>query len=154
MPFLDALAKGWKSHTLYDLFEQIVSRVLLLFISLIILYALGSVAVVLAADFSAHAPLDTLVSQDTFGLILTILILLEFNHSIVTAMRRGIGADQVRIVVLIAIVVIARKLILIDYKSASWDTLVGLGGLALALGGLHWLLADEDRRDRLASRVE
>lgn len=49
------------------------------------------------------------------------------------------------LLVLIAILVLARKLILMDYKSVRLETLLGLGGLALSLGVLYWLLADGDR---------
>jgi uncharacterized membrane protein (DUF373 family) len=84
--------------------------------------------------------------KETFGLMLTVLILVEFNHSIVLAMRRHSGVLQVRVVVLIAIIVIARKLILLDYATTSLQTLLGLGGLALSLGALYWLLNDVDRR--------
>ena len=84
--------------------------------------------------------------KDTFGLILTILILLEFNHSIVSALRQRAGSIQVNIIVLITITVIARKLILLDYASASPESLAGLGGLALALGALYWLIAGVERR--------
>jgi uncharacterized membrane protein (DUF373 family) len=154
VPHFDASTKGWTGHTLYRWFEQLVSGAVLLLVAAIILYGVVAVAVALVKDFAAGAALDTVVMTDAFGLLLTILILLEFNHSIAIAMRRGIGAEQVRIVVLIAIVVIARKLILLDYKAATVQTLLGLGGLALALGGLHWILADEERRDRLAPRTE
>jgi uncharacterized membrane protein (DUF373 family) len=71
--------------------------------------------------------LDAEVFKDTFGLILTILILLEFNHSIVSALRQRAGSIQVSIIVLITITVIARKLILLDYASATPETLLGLG---------------------------
>jgi uncharacterized membrane protein (DUF373 family) len=53
---------------------------------------------------------------------------------------------QVSIIVLISITVIARKLILLDYASASLETLLGLGGLALALGALYWLITSVERR--------
>jgi len=84
--------------------------------------------------------------KDTFGPILTILILLEFNHSIVSALRRRAGSIQVSIIVLITITVIARKLILLDYASATPESLLALGGLALALGALYWLIAGVERR--------
>ena len=78
-------------------------------------------------------------------MILTVLILLEFNHSIVSALRQRTGSIQVSIIVLITITVIARKLILLDYASASLETLLGLGGLALSLGALYWLIAGVEK---------
>jgi len=86
--------------------------------------------------------------QDTFGHILTVIILVEFNHSIVLAIRQRSGAIQVRIIVLITIIVLARKLVLLDYAAASMETLLGLGGLALSLGGLYWLISNGDQRKR------
>jgi uncharacterized membrane protein (DUF373 family) len=84
--------------------------------------------------------------QDTFGSILTVLILLEFNHSIFVALTQRTGAIQVRIVVLIAILVVVRKMMLLDFGSVTVQVLLALGGLLLCLGGLYWLIADGDRR--------
>lgn len=73
--------------------------------------------------------LETQVLQDAFGSFLTVLILLEFNHSIAVSLRTRSGAIQACVVVPIAIMVIARKLILLDFKSAQVEMLAGLGGL-------------------------
>ena len=83
--------------------------------------------------------------QDVFGSILTILILLEFNHSIAVSLKQKTGIIQARIVVLIAILVIARKIILLDFKTASIETLAGHAGVALALGALYWLITVSNR---------
>jgi hypothetical protein len=36
----------------------------------------------------------------------------------------------------------------LDYAAASIETLLGLGGLALALGGLYWLISNGEQRKR------
>jgi uncharacterized membrane protein (DUF373 family) len=123
------IKKALTGRTFYDQFELIVSGVVLFLVSAVIVYTTIR-DFLLGMDF-----IDAEVFKDTFGLILTILILLEFNHSIVSALRRRSGSIQVSIIVLITITVIARKLILLDYASATPETLLGLGGLALALGG-------------------
>ena len=41
---------------------------------------------------------------------------------------------------------IARKLILLDYATTRIETLLGLGGLALSLGLLYWLLSNAAAR--------
>ena len=48
-------------------------------------------------------------------------------------------------VVLIAILVIARKIILLDFKTASIEMLAGHAGVALALGALYWLITVSNR---------
>ena len=62
------------------------------------------------------------------------------------ALARRSGIIQVRIVVLIAILVVARKLILLDFKTATIEQLAGISGVALALGALYWLIGPASER--------
>jgi uncharacterized membrane protein (DUF373 family) len=98
--------------------------------------------------------MDKEVMQDAFGSVLIILILLEFNHSVQLAIKHRTGAVQVRMVVLIAILVIVRKLMLLDYAAAEARTLLGFAGLLLALGALYWVVSHSDARHRAASKPE
>jgi uncharacterized membrane protein (DUF373 family) len=149
MTLLDRLRNNGSLYQFYARFELIVSGILLVFVSIIIVYALVVLTVTLFSELTAGVHLiESAALKDTFGLILTILILVEFNHSIALSMRRRSGALQVRVIVLIAIIVIARKLILLDYAKTTIETLSGLGGLALALGLLHWLLGHTATRRR------
>ena len=149
MFLLDVFRKQAKGRTIYEWFEQIVLSILVLIICLVIVYSLIIVTIKIFEDLvSGVGFIETVALKDTFGLILTVIILVEFNHSIVLAIRQRSGAIQVRIVVLITIIVLARKLVLLDYAAASVETLLGLGGLALALGGLYWLISDGEQRRR------
>jgi uncharacterized membrane protein (DUF373 family) len=144
---LDVFRKQAKGRTPYEWFEQIVLGVIVFIISLVIIYSLVLATITLADDLvSGIGSMETSALKDTFGLILTVIILVEFNHSIVLAIRQRSGAIQVRIVVLITIMVLARKLVLLDYTTASVETLLGLGALALSLGGLYWLISDGEQR--------
>lgn len=152
---LDIFRKRLRLHRLYDRFELIISAVLLIVISAIIVYTTTVMVMTLIGDIDAGIHFtDQNALKETFGLILTILILIEFNHSIALAMRRRSGVLEVRVVILISIIVIARKLILLDYAKTGLDTLLGLGGLALSLGALYWLLSDVERRRTPAVREE
>ena len=138
---LAALKKDWQDLTSYERFEQIVSRVIMLLISVIIVYSVFLAAAELVKDFRLGIDfMERELLQDVFGSILTILILLEFNHSIALALANKSGIIQARTVVLIAVLVIARKIILLDFKTATLETFLGIGGLALALGLLYWLI--------------
>jgi uncharacterized membrane protein (DUF373 family) len=146
---LDVFRKQTKGHTPYEWFERIILSITVFMISLVIVYSLVLATITLFEDFISDIGfMETGALKDTFGLILTVIILVEFNHSIVSAIRQRSGAIQVRIVVLITIIVLARKLVLLDYTAASVETLLGLGGLALSLGGLYWLLSDGEQRSR------
>ena len=147
MFLLDVFRKQAKGRTAYEWFEQIILGIIVIIMSLVIIYSLFVAIITLSGDLaSGIESMETSALKDTFGLILTVIILVEFNHSIVLAIRQRSGAIQVRIVVLITIIVLARKLVLLDYTTASVETLLGLGGLAISLGGLYWLISDGERR--------
>ena len=125
------------------------------FVSFVIVYSVAILAGTLFDEFSGGVHLvEATALKDTFGLILSILILVEFNHSIALATHRRSSVLQVRVIILITMIVIARKLILLDYAKTSLETLVGLGGLALTLGLLYWLLSHAARKSRVDDALQ
>jgi uncharacterized membrane protein (DUF373 family) len=135
MPKLD-----WKTLT-YERFERAASYVVMFFISIIIVYSLAMMALNIFEDFKLGMGfLDVELLKDVFGSLLTILILIEFNHSIALSISRRSGILQARTIVLIAILVIARKVILLDFSNTSFEQLLGIGAVALAFGLLYWLI--------------
>jgi uncharacterized membrane protein (DUF373 family) len=138
---IEGLKKDWQELTSYHRFEHVVSRIIMLFISIVIVYSLALVAIDLVKDFALGQDfMGAELMQDIFGSILTVLILLEFNHSIASSLTKRSGILQVRIVVLIAILVVARKIILLDFKNESLEHLAGISAMGLSLGALYWLL--------------
>ncbi len=135
------LKRLWKEMTYYEQFEQIVSRIVMVLIAALIVYLLIFIAVDLFDEFKRGLALaDVEALKDVFGSILTILILIEFNHSIALALSKRSGVLQARFVVLIAILVIARKVILLDFSTATFEQLIGISGIAIAFGLLYWLI--------------
>ena len=131
----------WKEMTYYERFEQIVSRIVMVLIAALIVYLLIFIAVDLFDEFKRGLALaDVEALKDVFGSILTILILIEFNHSIALALSKRSGVLQARFVVMIAILVIARKVILLDFSTATFEQLIGISGIAIAFGLLYWLI--------------
>jgi uncharacterized membrane protein (DUF373 family) len=150
-----AITAKWSKLASYGQFERIALASLLLMLAVITVFAIVFVAIRVVADLVLWETfLDKGALQDTFGLILTVVILLEFNHSIYVALTERSGAIQARIVVLIVILVIARKLMLRDFDALDYQTLLGFGGLLLALGALYWLICDGDRRRARAAAHE
>jgi uncharacterized membrane protein (DUF373 family) len=140
----------------YLQFERIAPVCIMLMVSAIAIFAIVLTAIKLGGDmWLGEAFLDKAVLQDTFGFILIILILLEFNHSVWIALTERSGAIQARILVRITILVIVRKLMLMDFTAATAETILGFGGVLLALGGLYWLISDGDfRQRRLATLLD
>ena len=136
----------------YERFEQIALVCVMVLLGVLTAFAIIYAALKIVTDVTlGETFLDKAALQDTFGLVLTIVILIEFNHSIFVALTHHTGAIQARIVVLIVVLVIARKLMLLDVSTLDAMILLGFGGLMLALGGLYWLITDADRRHARAA---
>ena len=149
---LDAFAEAreaWPGLGLYERFEQVVCFVLTVVVSGVAVAALAVLLVRVAALllFGVVDPAEPAVFQAIFGMIVTVLIALEFNHTLLGVLERRHSIVQVRTVVLIALLTIARKFLILDLKEAEPTTLLGLAGAALALGAVYWLVRDQDRRD-------
>jgi uncharacterized membrane protein (DUF373 family) len=152
----------WRSaagRTTYQRFESLVALVLRLSISVIIILALGRLVatIVLGLVFHAQNPLDPKVFQNLFGDILTVLIALEFNHTLHYVVPSEQSVIQTKIVLLIALLALARKFIILDLRETTPNELFGLGAITLALGITYWLLRERDDRlppDRAQSQPD
>jgi uncharacterized membrane protein (DUF373 family) len=71
-------------------------------------------------------PAETGVFQAVFGMIFTVLIALEFNHSIISILHRKESIVKVRTVLLIALLALVRKFIILDASKTDPLTVVGL----------------------------
>jgi uncharacterized membrane protein (DUF373 family) len=135
----------------YQHFERAVALVLTVVIALIITVALYRlcVEVVSFLVFGAVNPLDHSVFQEVFGEIMTLLIALEFNHTLRYAVTRHQSVIQTKVVLLIALLALSRKFIILDIHTTTPDALVGLAAITLALGVTYWLMCDrnDDVRD-------
>ena len=139
----------WNVLTYYQRFEAAVAFVLTVVIALIVLVALYRlcVGVVSALLFGAFDPLDHEVFQAVFGQIMTLLIALEFNHTLRYVVSRHQSVIQARVVVLIAILALARKFVVLDVQQTTPGYLLGLAAITLALGLTYWLMRERDERD-------
>mgnify|MGYP005840841857 CR=1 FL=1 len=136
----------------YERFEQIIALVLSAVIAVIVVVSMvqliGTVFRLLLLD--AFNPLDHATFQTVFGMIMTLLIAMEFKHSIVKVALRRESIIQVRTVVLIALIALARKFVILDPETSP-AKVAALSGAALALGLVYWLMRDRDER---AARLE
>ncbi|ENI0129922.1 heat resistance protein PsiE-GI [Escherichia coli] len=140
----------------YERFEQVVALVLSAVIAVIIvvsLFQLISIVFTLLV-LDAFNPLDHEVFQSVFGMIMTLLIAMEFKHSIVRVALRRDSIIQVKTVILIgliALIALSRKFVILD-SNASPAKIAALASATLALGATYWLL--RKRGDRAAETSE
>ena len=132
----------------YQRFESLVAFALTLVVVAIILVALYRLAseVILGLLLGVLDPLDHRIFQSVFGEIMTLLIALEFNHTLHYVVKREQSIIQTKVVLLIALLAIARKFIILDLGAVSGDELLGLAAITLVLGVVYWLMRERDDR--------
>jgi uncharacterized membrane protein (DUF373 family) len=139
---------AWALLTGYERFEQVVSLALTVLISVLVIITLLRLTyrVCYLVVFEVIDPAQPEVFQTIFGMVMTVLIALELNHSILSVLERRHGIVQVRTVVLIAILALVRKFILIDFTQETPFMMLGLAASTLALGAVYWMVREQDQR--------
>lgn len=147
----DINTAGWRLAGTYERFEQVVILILTGLIIVVIASAVWHLAakVLFTLILSSFDPTDPTVFQTVFGMILTVIIALEFKHSILIMVRRQQSAVQVRTVVLIAMLAVIRKFIILDISATTAAHVFSLAAAIVALGSVYWLVRDQDRKDEV-----
>ncbi|MBP1152010.1 MULTISPECIES: phosphate-starvation-inducible PsiE family protein [Methylocaldum] len=139
-----ATKEEWAILSYYQRFESLVAFVLTIVIGLTILVALYQLTtdVVLGLVRGVLDPFDHDVFQKIFGEIMTLLIALEFNHTLQYVVRREQSIVQTKVVVLIALLAVVRKFIILEVQDVSAGHLLGLAAITLVLGLTYWLIRE------------
>ena len=142
--------REWEPLTFYERFEHVSILIVTGLIMIVIVFSIWNLALkILGAVFTGgFDPTDYAVFQAVFGMIFTVIIALEFKRSLLVLAERSESVVQVRAVVLIALLAVVRKLIILDLTSTEAMQLFALSAAILALGGVYWMVRDQDRRHR------
>ncbi len=146
---LQETREHWPLMNHYERFEHVVAFILGLIIAVVIALAMLQLLARLVPVLLSGAidPLDQELFQGLFGMIMTLLIALEFKHSIIRVALRRESIVQVKTVMLIALLALSRKFIILDSKTTEAETIAALALATLVLGVVYWLL--REREDRL-----
>jgi len=140
----------WRRLTDYLKFEHAIVLVLTLLISVIIVSAIWKLAIKILSSLVLSETFDLTdiaAFQSIFGMIFTVIIALEFKRTLLLVTERTESVVQVRAVILIALLAIVRKLIILDIAPGDAPQLLALAVATLSLGGVYWLVRDQDRRE-------
>lgn len=141
------IIRSFPGLRIYDRFEQVIALILTVLIAVVIVVATWNLAtsiwgLVLEGLIEPSRPE---VFQRIFGMVMIVLIAMEFNHSLLSVVERGRHIVQVRTVVLIALLAVLRKFIIIEIGEAEATLVIALAFAVLALGAVYWVLRDQDR---------
>ena len=136
----------WPLMTAYERFEQVIALALSFIVAVVIVIALIQLVIRVLPLLIGGAVdiLDHEVFQTLFGMIMTLLIAMEFKHSIIRAALRQESVVQVKTVILIALLALSRKFIILDIAATGAATIAALASATLVLGIVYWLLRERD----------
>lgn len=147
-------SKGWIQRASSDrtflrgaeFFENLVAKVLLIAIVLISLYALLDLTVALG-NVVLHTNVGSLGKGiiSIFGLFLNLLIALELLENITGYLRKHVL--QVELVIVTAIIAVARKLVILDLEKTDGFELLGLAVAILTLTLGYWVIRISHHED-------
>lgn len=142
-PMITRLPGLFRISHLFDLFEEGVMLVLTLLI--VVIAGVSLVHVVIAVGQMllgiGMTPTSPEVIQSIFGMFFTVLIALEFKHSIlVLPDAQPHSMIRMRSVLLIGMLATVRKFIVLDLKEVNVMEMLALSASILALGIVYWLV--------------
>jgi uncharacterized membrane protein (DUF373 family) len=147
---LAELRAKWQTLSIYEKFEQTVVSVLTLVIAGIVTIATWQLLLHTLNLVESHVVnlADSQVFQSIFGMVLTVLIALEFKHTLLVVRHHRRAIVQVRAVVLIALLALVRRFIILDLYQTTPSVIAAMAGAALALGVVFWLVGNNTNRRR------
>lgn len=125
--------------------EKLTIRLLVGMMLLTVVIATGELAYLLIKDLLAP-PMDLLTISElleVFGFFMLILIGIELMDTV----KAYITENHVRgqSVIMVALIAIARKVIVLDPKQYTEGTLLAIAAIILALGLGYWLVRERNR---------
>lgn len=140
---IQQLKSVWPELDWFDRFDYLVTVFVSGILAIVILVAVirltSNVFQLFQQQLTNH--IDFTAFQTTFGMLLTLLIAFEFRNSLNAILERKSLLIQVRIVVLIAILALARKFLVLDPKEYDAAIMAAYAAMALSLGVIYWLIS-------------
>jgi uncharacterized membrane protein (DUF373 family) len=134
-------------HRYVSYFESVISAALMVMVAIVVLIATFDMAYVIVKKVVGPGHLIESFAQlpEVFGIFLLVLIGLELLETL----KSYNGGHRVRVtmVLLAALIALARKIIIIEPDKYSGETLLGMAALIVALGAVFFLLWRTDMPD-------
>jgi uncharacterized membrane protein (DUF373 family) len=150
------LPKSWGTFSIYEKFEHLIITLLTAIIAAIVGAATWQLILHTVALVRSHVldPRDSQVFQTVFGMVLTVLIAMEFKHSLLVVLHQQRDIVQIRSVLLIALLAMVRKFIILDIYQTQPAVVFALAAASLSLGIVFWLVRNQDEPESVSAVEE
>jgi uncharacterized membrane protein (DUF373 family) len=131
-----------KTGLLFEKVRSLIIKTIIVLMTVTVIFSTLDLAWVIIKDLITPPTflLDIKELKEIFGLFLLVLIGLELVESMRAYLVEHAIHAEVEIVLLIAVIAVARKIIIMDLDEASFQTLLGIASIILALAGGYYLL--------------
>lgn len=130
----------------YHWFEKLVVACLTLLVAVSVVLALAQSGVALYTVIVSDTHLldhDGFIK--VFGTFMTVLIALEFNHTVLPDITTRTPVVKVKAILLVALLALARKVVLVDFKEVDYTSMIGLAVLIVAVTLAYWAVQRGER---------
>jgi uncharacterized membrane protein (DUF373 family) len=122
--------------------EKLVSISLSLMITITIFVTLAQAALVLYQTLATEQSfLNHNAFIHVFGAFMTVLIAMEFNHTVFSTITGTSTTVKVRAVLLVSLLALARKVVLIDLNDYDYTSIIALAVLIAGVTLAYWVVA-------------
>ncbi|MBU1191976.1 MAG: phosphate-starvation-inducible PsiE family protein [Gammaproteobacteria bacterium] len=131
-------------------FERVIVAALILMMALVILLSVGELAWILYQDVMSPPVLILEIDEllELFGFFLLVLIGIELLETIKNYYTEG--KIELTVIFTVALIALARKIIILEPDKYDPITLVGLGILILALVSGYWVTVTLRRGEKVS----
>ena len=131
----------------FEKFEAVITRVLLVMMAIVVLLATVELGWILVKDVMTPPLFLLEIGQllELFGQFLLVLIGVELLHTV----KNQIESREIHLeaMIAVALIAVARKIIVLEPKGLPEGTLLGIAALVLALTAGYYLVR-RDRREK------
>ena len=129
-------------------FERFIVAALILMMAVVILLSVGELGWILVRDVISPPVLILEIDEllELFGFFLLVLIGIELLETIKNYYTEG--KIELTVIFTVALIALARKIIILEPDKYDPMTLVGLGIMILALVGGYWVTVTLRRREK------
>ena len=128
-------------HDILGKFEKLTARALIVMMAIVVALATVDLAWILIKDIMTPPVMMLSVEQllEVFGLFMLVVIGIELWETMMKTYLAE-GRPHYEVVLSVAIIAIARKVIILDLKDVNSLTLVGIASIVLALTTGYYLM--------------
>ena len=127
---------------LFEKARTLIIKTLILLMTVTVIFSTLDLAWIIVKDLATPPTLllDIKELKEIFGLFLLVLIGLELVESMHAYLVNHAIHAEVEVILLIAVIAVARKIIIMDVDETSFQTLLGIASIIIALAGGYYLL--------------